>query len=250
MRQAKFCLAPYGHGWGIRLSIVVAAGCVPVIIQVRRAGAAAQPHYPQLQRQRRARQHGAARAGTRRPGRSAAAPPSQHPIISPIISTPQPTTHNPQPTTHNPQPTTHPRTTCSSPTRTSSHTRTSASGWRPRTCPTSSSCSRACRRRSGSACTRASRSGARLPAAAGWLACAVLACCTACIPAAVLLPAGWPGTASRLQAAALTQAGGGRRLARRWKPFVWEEDVGGTAYQTTLASLKKRLVQRRAGFFS
>jgi hypothetical protein len=34
MRQAKFCLAPYGHGWGIRLMKVIVAGCVPVIIQV------------------------------------------------------------------------------------------------------------------------------------------------------------------------------------------------------------------------
>jgi hypothetical protein len=34
MRQARFCLAPYGHGWGIRLSIVIASGCVPLIIQV------------------------------------------------------------------------------------------------------------------------------------------------------------------------------------------------------------------------
>ncbi len=33
--SAKFCLAPYGFGWGIRLSIVMATGCVPVIIQVR-----------------------------------------------------------------------------------------------------------------------------------------------------------------------------------------------------------------------
>jgi hypothetical protein len=34
MRQAKFCLAPYGHGWGIRLMKVIVAGCVPVIVQV------------------------------------------------------------------------------------------------------------------------------------------------------------------------------------------------------------------------
>jgi hypothetical protein len=34
MRQAKFCLAPYGHGWGIRLSQVMAMGCVPVVVQV------------------------------------------------------------------------------------------------------------------------------------------------------------------------------------------------------------------------
>jgi hypothetical protein len=37
MSSAKFCLAPYGHGWGIRLGQVMLAGCVPVIIQVRRA---------------------------------------------------------------------------------------------------------------------------------------------------------------------------------------------------------------------
>ncbi len=35
-QSAKFCLAPYGFGWGIRLSIVMATGCVPVIIQVCR----------------------------------------------------------------------------------------------------------------------------------------------------------------------------------------------------------------------
>ena len=34
MRQAKFCLAPYGYGWGIRLMKLIVAGCVPVIIQV------------------------------------------------------------------------------------------------------------------------------------------------------------------------------------------------------------------------
>lgn len=33
MKSYKFCLAPYGHGWGIRLSEVVLHGCVPVIIQ-------------------------------------------------------------------------------------------------------------------------------------------------------------------------------------------------------------------------
>jgi hypothetical protein len=38
-QSAKFCLAPYGFGWGIRLSIVMAAGCVPVIIQVGSVGA-------------------------------------------------------------------------------------------------------------------------------------------------------------------------------------------------------------------
>ena len=35
--SARFCLAPYGFGWGIRLSQMMVAGCVPVIIQVRRA---------------------------------------------------------------------------------------------------------------------------------------------------------------------------------------------------------------------
>jgi hypothetical protein len=29
----RFCLAPYGWGWGIRLSQIILAGCVPVIIQ-------------------------------------------------------------------------------------------------------------------------------------------------------------------------------------------------------------------------
>ncbi|KAI8466470.1 MAG: exostosin family-domain-containing protein [Monoraphidium minutum] len=33
MRGARFCLAPYGYGWGIRLSEAVALGCVPVIVQ-------------------------------------------------------------------------------------------------------------------------------------------------------------------------------------------------------------------------
>jgi len=33
MRASKFCLAPYGHGWGIRINWVMATGCVPVIIQ-------------------------------------------------------------------------------------------------------------------------------------------------------------------------------------------------------------------------
>ncbi len=42
MKLAKFCLAPYGHGWGIRLSIVIAAGCVPLIIQVGGCRAAAE----------------------------------------------------------------------------------------------------------------------------------------------------------------------------------------------------------------
>jgi hypothetical protein len=34
MRAAKFCFAPYGHGWGMRLSEAVAMGCIPVIVQV------------------------------------------------------------------------------------------------------------------------------------------------------------------------------------------------------------------------
>ncbi|KAG2439616.1 hypothetical protein HXX76_004968 [Chlamydomonas incerta] len=33
--SAKFCLAPYGHGWGIRLTHALMHGCVPVIIQDR-----------------------------------------------------------------------------------------------------------------------------------------------------------------------------------------------------------------------
>jgi hypothetical protein len=31
--SSKFCIAPYGHGWGIRLAIAVVHGCVPVITQ-------------------------------------------------------------------------------------------------------------------------------------------------------------------------------------------------------------------------
>jgi hypothetical protein len=33
IRRSKFCLAPYGHGWGIRTNIYMAHGCIPVIIQ-------------------------------------------------------------------------------------------------------------------------------------------------------------------------------------------------------------------------
>ncbi len=33
IRSSKFCLSPYGHGWGIRTNIYMAYGCVPVIIQ-------------------------------------------------------------------------------------------------------------------------------------------------------------------------------------------------------------------------
>ena len=33
LRSHKFCLAPYGHGWGIRLLSAMANGCIPLIIQ-------------------------------------------------------------------------------------------------------------------------------------------------------------------------------------------------------------------------
>jgi hypothetical protein len=33
--QSKFCVAPYGHGWGLRLPIAMFFGCIPVIMQVR-----------------------------------------------------------------------------------------------------------------------------------------------------------------------------------------------------------------------
>jgi hypothetical protein len=33
MRRSRFCVAPSGHGWGIRIVHAVAAGCVPVVIQ-------------------------------------------------------------------------------------------------------------------------------------------------------------------------------------------------------------------------
>ncbi|KAL4444666.1 hypothetical protein ABPG77_002483 [Micractinium sp. CCAP 211/92] len=33
LRRTKFCLAPYGHGWGIRLVQAMLTGCVPVIVQ-------------------------------------------------------------------------------------------------------------------------------------------------------------------------------------------------------------------------
>ena len=33
MRRSKFCLAPAGHGWGIRIVHAMASGCVPLIIQ-------------------------------------------------------------------------------------------------------------------------------------------------------------------------------------------------------------------------
>jgi hypothetical protein len=32
--SSKFCLAPSGYGWGIRLNYYMVTGCVPVIIQV------------------------------------------------------------------------------------------------------------------------------------------------------------------------------------------------------------------------
>ncbi|KXZ45845.1 hypothetical protein GPECTOR_50g639 [Gonium pectorale] len=35
MTKSKFCLAPYGHGWGIRLTHAIMHACVPVIIQDR-----------------------------------------------------------------------------------------------------------------------------------------------------------------------------------------------------------------------
>jgi hypothetical protein len=35
VRSSKFCLAPWGHGWGNRLGLYMAMGCVPVIVQVR-----------------------------------------------------------------------------------------------------------------------------------------------------------------------------------------------------------------------
>jgi hypothetical protein len=37
-RSARFCFAPYGHGWGMRLSEAAAFGCVPVIVQARGRG--------------------------------------------------------------------------------------------------------------------------------------------------------------------------------------------------------------------
>jgi hypothetical protein len=33
IRSSKFCLSPYGHGWGIRTTLYMAHGCVPVILQ-------------------------------------------------------------------------------------------------------------------------------------------------------------------------------------------------------------------------
>lgn len=36
LNSSKFCLAPSGYGWGIRLNYYMVTGRVPVIIQVRR----------------------------------------------------------------------------------------------------------------------------------------------------------------------------------------------------------------------
>lgn len=33
LRSSKFCLAPYGHGWGLRIVSAMVCGCVPIIIQ-------------------------------------------------------------------------------------------------------------------------------------------------------------------------------------------------------------------------
>lgn len=33
LRSSKFCLTPYGHGWGIRISFAISTGCIPLIIQ-------------------------------------------------------------------------------------------------------------------------------------------------------------------------------------------------------------------------
>jgi hypothetical protein len=38
IKASKFCLAPYGHGWGVRTNIYMAHGCVPVIVQVGAGG--------------------------------------------------------------------------------------------------------------------------------------------------------------------------------------------------------------------
>lgn len=42
LNGSKFCLAPSGYGWGIRLNYYIAAGCVPVIVQVCLLAAAQQ----------------------------------------------------------------------------------------------------------------------------------------------------------------------------------------------------------------
>jgi hypothetical protein len=36
LNSSRFCLAPSGYGWGIRLNYYMVTGCVPVIIQVGR----------------------------------------------------------------------------------------------------------------------------------------------------------------------------------------------------------------------
>lgn len=38
LNTSRFCLAPSGYGWGIRLNNYMLAGCVPVIIQVCAVG--------------------------------------------------------------------------------------------------------------------------------------------------------------------------------------------------------------------
>lgn len=38
LRVSRFCLVPYGWGWGIRIVIAVENGCIPVIIQVGAKG--------------------------------------------------------------------------------------------------------------------------------------------------------------------------------------------------------------------
>jgi hypothetical protein len=34
IRSHRYCMAPTGHGWGIRLAQYMVYGCVPLIIQV------------------------------------------------------------------------------------------------------------------------------------------------------------------------------------------------------------------------
>jgi hypothetical protein len=35
MFESVFCLAPSGHGWGIRIVFAMMTGCIPVVIQAR-----------------------------------------------------------------------------------------------------------------------------------------------------------------------------------------------------------------------
>lgn len=35
IRESRFCLAPYGHGYGMRLGQCIFAGSIPVIVQVK-----------------------------------------------------------------------------------------------------------------------------------------------------------------------------------------------------------------------